>query len=169
MHKRSSLNTRENCLVKVEFISSFLIAENHSASRSPECLMGCRCNNISIRNRTHVKSCCDKSCDMCHINHENCTDLIRYLTEPLEIYCSGISARTCDDKLRAALLCYCKYIIIVYVSVLINSVRNNVKVFSRNIDRTSMCEMSTIGKAHTHNRIAGLNDCEKYCEISLCT
>ena len=104
MHQWTALNSRKNCLVEIKPVSSLLIAKNHTASRSPECLMGCCGNYICIRYRAHMKSCRNKTCNMRHVYHENSSYLICNLTEFLKIYSSCICTGTRYNKLRAALL-----------------------------------------------------------------
>ena len=49
MHERSALNSGEDCLIEIVFLSGFLIGKNHTASGSAKSLVcGC-CNNVRIR------------------------------------------------------------------------------------------------------------------------
>ena len=69
MHERPTLDPRENCLVKVILISHFLAGHNHTATGSTQCLVGCCGSHMRIRNRTWMKSCGHKTCDMGNIHH----------------------------------------------------------------------------------------------------
>ena len=105
MHQRTSLNAWEHCLIEVIFICGFLIAENHTASRSTQRFMRSCGYHISIRNRARMKSCCHKSCNVSHINHQYCPNLICNLTELLEINGSCISGCTGNDHFGLTLQC----------------------------------------------------------------
>ena len=82
-----------------------------------------------------MKSCRNKSCDMCHIDHKYCINFICDLTELLEIDRAGISRCSGDDHLRLALQSDLSYLIIIDKSLFINSVRNYVKICSGEINR----------------------------------
>ena len=94
MHQRTALDAGENSLVEVVFFCCFLVAQNHTASGSAECLVGCGGDHIRIGNGTRMKACCHKTRNMRHIHHQNRTYFIRYLTEFFEVdgSCIGRSA-----------------------------------------------------------------------------
>ena len=125
------------------------------------------CNNICIWYRVHMKSCCHKTCDMCHIYHKICAYLVSYLSEFCKIDFSRICTCTCYDKLWFILFGNLKHVIIVYISIIIYTIWNNVKIFSWNIYRWTMCKMSSVCKAHTHNCVTRINQCKEYGKVSL--
>ena len=144
MHQWSALNTREDCFVKVILVRNFLTAQNHSASRSAQCLMR-RCRHyMSIRNWAWMKSCCHKSCNMRHIDHEHCTTCVCDLTESLEINGSRISGCPCNDHFWFTFHCKLFHFIIINESLVIDTIWYYMKITSGKIDRRTMCQMSTM-------------------------
>ncbi len=130
MHKRAALDSGEDSLVEVELVSSFLVAEDKSASGSTKSLMCCSCNYICIRDGALMVSCSHKTCDMSHIYHEVSSYCISNLTELLEINLSCICRSTCNNHLRLALLSDCKNLIIIDKSVISYAVRHTVEILS---------------------------------------
>ena len=118
----SSLDSREYSFIKVEFICCFLITEDQTASWSAQCLMCRRCCDICVRDRAWMKSCCNKSCDMGHINHQVCSYFIRDLTEFFEINDSCISTCSRNDHLWFFFYCDLTYLIIIDHTLVVHSV-----------------------------------------------
>ena len=135
MHQRTSLNSREYSFVEIEFLIHLFAAHDHSTSWSTECLMCCCCCHMRIRNRTWMKSCSNKSCDVCDIYHQICSHLICDLTETLEINCSCISTCSCNDQFRFMFLRNTKHFIIIDHAVCIHSVMCYIKIFTGHINR----------------------------------
>ena len=128
VHQRSALLAREYC--GVDLLRIFFFAHDDTATRSSQCLVGGCCYEISIRNRVRVKSCSYKTCDVSHIYHKDCTNLISDLTELLEIYLSCVSRSTCNYKLWTCFLSNSKDIIIVDSSFIIYTVRNCLEILT---------------------------------------
>ena len=82
-----------------------------------------------------MHTCGNKSCDVRNVNHHICTDLITYLSDTLKINSSCICTGTRKNHLGFTLHSDPFHFIVIYESVLIYSVMNTVKVFTRNIDR----------------------------------
>ena len=135
MFQRTSLNTWKYCFIEVELLSSFFIAQDHTASWSTQCLVCCSCYYISVRNRTRMQSCCYQTCNVCNICHQICSYLISNLTEFLEINRSGISACSRNNHLRLLSQCDLPHIIIIDKAFIIDSIRYDVKIFTGNIHR----------------------------------
>ena len=154
MLKRTTLGSREDCLVKVELLCSFLVCQDQSTSRSTQSFVSRGRHNICIRDRARMLSCCNKTSDMSHIYHEVSANLICNLAETLEINRSRISTCTCNDQLRLCLHCDLFELVIVDKSVVIYSVRNNVEIQTGEVDWASVSQMTTITQVHTHNRVA---------------
>ena len=114
-------------------------------------------------------TCRNKTRDMCHIYHKVCTDTLCDLRKSLEVDLSGVSACTGNNEFRLLFLCESLYLIVVEHSCLvIEAVRNEIKVFTGNIDGRTVREVSAVSEAHTENCIAGLKKCKIHCCICLC-
>ncbi len=75
-----------------------------------------------------MKTCCNKSCDMSHIYHKDCSALVSYLSELCKIDCSCISRSSCDDHAGFALHCKFFECVIIYKAVIIDSVRTDIEL-----------------------------------------
>ena len=135
MHQRTALDTRENCLVEIIFICCFLIAEDHTATWSAQCLMCCRCYNICVWDRAFMHACCNQTCNMCHIYHKYGTDFIGDLTEFLKIDLTCISRSSCNDHLWLTFQCDLSYLIIIDKAFIINAIWYTVEIFTGHIHR----------------------------------
>ncbi len=114
-----------------------------------------------------MKPCRDKSRDMCHIHHQHGTHLIADLPELLKINEPCIRTRTCDNHFGLMLQRKLPHLIIIKKSVVIHTIRHYMEILSRHIDRGTMCQMTTVVKIHSHNRIARLKHCKLDCHICL--
>ena len=135
MHQRASLCTWENSLVEIIFFICFLTAENHSSTRSTQCLVCCGCNNICIWNRAWMKSGSYQSCDVRHIYHEYRIYLVCDFTEFLEINRARICRGTCNNHLWLAFQCNLSYFIIVNKSLIVDSIRYHMEIRTGKIHR----------------------------------
>ena len=169
MHERTALDSREYSLVEIKLLIYLVAAHDHTTTRSAESLVRCGCCHMSIWDWAHVKSCCHKSGDVCHIYHEICSNLISDLSESLEINSSGICWSSCYDKLWLALLCDLENSVIIYKSVIVYTVWHAVEILSRHVDRWTVGEMSAVIKIHSHKCIARIKYCEEYCHVCLCS
>jgi len=134
MHQRAALNAGENSFIKIEFLVGFLVAEDHTASGSAQCLVGGGGHYIRIGNGTGMKACCHKACDMCHIYHQYRTDFIRYFTELFEINGTCICRSTCNDHLGSAFQGQLSHSVIIQETVVIHAVRYYMEIFTGHID-----------------------------------
>ena len=105
MRKRSSDYKRTSLIYCG---SKLLLAENHSASWSPERLMCCRCNNISPLHRIEI-TCeylsSDKTSEMRHIDHEYSPMPVGDISHTMEIYLPWICRISGKEDKRLYLCC----------------------------------------------------------------
>ena len=59
---------------------------------------------LIIRNRRLMKTCCNKTCNMSHINHKHSTVCMCNISHSLKINFSRISRSACYNKLRLNLI-----------------------------------------------------------------
>ena len=129
MHQRAALSTRENS--RIQFLCIFFCtAENHTASWSAKCLMGCCCNNMCIRDRAWMQTCCHKTGNMGNINHQNSINLVCDFSKSLEINCSAVCAGTSNNQLRLTFKSNSFYFIIVNKTVFINTIRYTMEILA---------------------------------------
>ena len=128
MLQRTSLTSREDCLVKVILFCRFLIGQNHSASGTTQCLVRCRSHYICIWNRTWMLSCCHQTGNMSHIYHQAGSHFVCHFAKPFKINPSGISAGPCHNQLRLIGNRNFLQLIIINISLIINPIRHNVKI-----------------------------------------
>ncbi len=168
MHQWSSLDPRENRLIKIKFLCCFLITENQTAAGSPQGLVRGGRHHVRVRNGAWVQPCRHKSGNMRHIHHQNRADLISHLAELLKINRARISRRARNNHLRLIGKRKLPHLIIIQKTVVIDTIRNNVKIFARHINRTSVRQVPAVVQIHTHNGIPRLTDCKLYRHICLC-
>ena len=77
-----------------------------------------------------MKSGSNKPCNVCHVYHKHCANLIRNLTETFEINCSRICRCTSYDHLRLAFLRNAEYLIIINKTIIINTVRYDIEILT---------------------------------------
>ena len=111
---------------------------------------------------------CHKTCDVSHIYHQVSAYHIRDLTEALEIDLARICACTRDDELGIALLRDALHLVVIDETVVIDTVRNDVKVRSGEVHRAAVRQVPAVCEVHTHHGVTGLEQCELYSHIGLC-
>ena len=169
VHQRTTLDSRKYCFVKIKLLGSGRITEDHTPSWSTKCFVSGGGSHICIRNGAWMLSCCHKSCNMCHINHQICPYFICNLTEFLKINDPCISTCTCHDQLRSAFSGNTGNFFIIDHTVIIYSIIYRLEVGSGHICSTSMCQMSAVIQIHTHYSISRLQHCKKDCHVCLCS
>ena len=169
MFQWSALYSREYSFVKVEFLCILCTAQDHTSSWSTKSLVSrCRCH-MSIWNRAWMQSCCNKTCNMSHIYHQICACFVCNLTEFFKINDSCISTCPCNNKLRLFFYRSLTNHLVIDHAFFIDTIGHNIKIFSRNIDRWAVCQMSAVIQIHSHYFISRLQHCKKYCQVCLCS
>ena len=127
-----------------------------------------RSNYLSVRHRGRVFVSSHQPRDMRHIDHQLSAYLVRYAPKARKVDNSRVRARPGDDKLRAMLLREPLHFVIVYrLNLRINAVLHDVVKFRREVHRSPVRQVSSLVKAHPHNRVARLNRSEVRCHIRL--
>ena len=156
MHERSALQSREDR--GVDGLLELFSAEDQSASRAAQCLVRCRCYDVSIRYRILMQTDGNQTCDVSHVDHEQRADFIRDLLECLEIDGSRIRGSAGYDQLRLMLLRLFADIVVVDALVLAQSIGYEVVGFTGDVDRGSVGQVSAVGQVHAQNGIAVVQD-----------
>ena len=130
MHQRSTLNAREHCLIEIILLIYFVAGKYHTTTWSTQCLVCCGCCYVCVWDWALVKSGCYQTCDVCHIYHKDCANLICDLTEALEINRSRICRCTSYDHLWLAFLCDAEHLIIIDKSFVVDTVRYDVEILT---------------------------------------
>ena len=97
MHQRTTLNTWENSFIKVEFLSNFIAAQDHTTSWATQGLVSGSGCYMCVWDWTWMETSSNQTCNMGDIYHQISTHFIGNLTESLEINGAGIGAGTCND------------------------------------------------------------------------
>ena len=97
----------------------------------------------------------NESRDVRHIDHKVRSDVLRRLRDALEIDYSRISRCAGDDEFRTALFRLAVEFVVIYsFGHVVKTVGNEIVVFARNVDGTSVREVSAVRERHTHYRVA---------------
>ena len=108
-----------------------------------------------------MKSCRDETCDVRHINHKVSADALCDLGKSLEVDNSGVSGSACDDQLGLTFLrAFFHFIVIDDVRIVGNAIGNEVVIFTGDIYGRTVCKVTTVSQAHTHNGVAGIDEGE---------
>src|SRR4029077_5788576 len=89
VHKRAALNARENS--RIDLFGEFLFAHDDTATRPTQTLMRGGRDKLCARDRTWMLTACYKTCDMRHVDEQNCANRIRDLTQSRKIDNTRIS------------------------------------------------------------------------------
>ena len=149
--------------------SKFFRRKNHTATRSTQCFVCCRCCYMSIWNRAFMITGSNQSCDMSHIYHQISTNFICNFTKSFEINLTAVSTCTGNNHFRFALFGNALYFVIINKSCVIHTVRYDVIIGSGNICRASMRKMSAVVKVHSHNCLTRFNQSKEYSHVCLGT
>ena len=156
MHQRAPLYSGENSLIKVILVCCLLICKDHTASGAAQRLMGRGGHYICIGDRAWMKSCCHKTCNMCHIYHQYRSYFVCHFPEFLKVNGSGIGRCSCNDHLGLTFQCNLPELIIINEAVIVDAIRNNLKILAGNVYRASMSKMAAMIQVHSHDGIAGI-------------
>ncbi len=156
VHQRTALCTGENRLVHC-FREFFIVCENQTAARTAERFVRGGGDDIGIRHGRGMQACGNQTRDMRHIHHKVCADLFRDFGNAFKVDDARIRRCACDNQLRLTFFGFLFKFVIIDVAVPVHTVSNKVEVFARHIDGRAVGQVSALGKIHTHNGIAGLN------------
>ena len=67
-------------------------------------------------------ACCYQTCDVCHIYHEVCTNLVCNLAETLKVDLSCVCTCTCKDQFWLVLNCQTLYLVVIEEAFIVNTV-----------------------------------------------
>src|SRR5690606_34168813 len=101
VHQRAALGAWEYGFI--DGCRPRLTAHDHAAARSAQRLVRRRRDEVRMRYRAWVQTCCHETCDMRHVDHEQRAYVLRDLAELLEVDDARICAGTGDDQARAML------------------------------------------------------------------
>ena len=132
--------------------------------------MGGGSYNIGIGHGVLVCAAGNKTCNVGHIHHKYCANLVGDVGKQLKIDSTGISGCACDQQLGLMLLSQVADLIIVdKTGFVVDIIGNDIIVLTGNIGRAAVGQVTTIGQAHTHHRIAGLQQSQLHSHIGLGT
>ena len=106
--------------------------------------------------------------DVSHIHHKHRPRLVGDLPEFLKINGSGIGRRPRNDHFRAAFQRGFPQLIIIDKSLVVHPIGHDLKIFSGNIHRASVGEMSAVIQIHPHDGVPGVADRKLHRQIGLC-
>ena len=93
-------------------------------------------------------SCCYQTCDVCHIYHEVCTNLVCNLAETLKVDLSCVCTCTCKDQFRLMLYSQTLYLVVIEEALIVYTIGYNVKVKAGKVHWASVRQMTAMVEAH---------------------
>ena len=167
VHKRAALCAGEYALIDCFCI--FFLAEDDTAAGTAQGLVSGAGDNVSIGYRIHMQTGCNKTCNMCHIDHKDCADFLCNIGNDVETNLTGICTCARNDKLGLAFIRNAAEFIIINALVrFAYAVRNNIEIFSAHVYGAAMRKMTAMGQIHAENRIAGVKKRKINGKVRLC-
>ena len=91
---------------------------------------------------------CYQTCDMRHIYHEVCTNLVCDLAELLEVDFSCVCACTCKDQFWLVLNCQTLYLVVIEEALIVYTIGYDVEVKAGKVHWASVRQMTAMVEAH---------------------
>ena len=112
----------------------------------------------------------NKTCNVGHIHHQHSADLMGNVCKDLKIDGSGVCRCTGNDQLGLMLFRHIADVVVIdQAGSMVHIIGYHIVILTGNIGRTAMGQVSAVGKAHTHQRITGLQQRQLNSHIGLCT
>ena len=166
MLQRAALSAGEN--TGVQFLGKLLTGQDQAATGATKGLMGRSCDNVCIGHGAHMGATGNQAGDMGHIYHKDSTNLMGYVSKNLKIDSSGISRSTGNQKLGAALFCHITdFVIVNQTGLVVDIIGYHIIVLAGQVCGAAMGQMTTVGKAHAHHCITGLQQSYLHSHIGL--
>ena len=106
---------------------------------------------------------------MRHIYHQNCTDCIGNFPEFFEIDGAAVCAGTSNDHFGLDFFCGFHHGIVIQEAVVINAIGDNVEIFTGNVNRAAVAQVTAVIQVHAHNRISRIQNGKENSQVCLCT
>ncbi|MPM56895.1 hypothetical protein SDC9_103712 [bioreactor metagenome] len=149
----------------IEFV---VVAKNHAAPGTPQSLVGGGGHNVGIGNGRGMDACGHKARDVRHVHHQIRAHRICNLPELLEVDGPGVGGGARDDQFGLALLRGLHQLVIInLLSLLIQTVGDDIKIFAGDVHGTAVAQMSAVGQIHTHHGITGLYQRKKRGQVRI--
>ena len=105
---------------------------------------------------------------MCHINQEQCANLVGNLAHTLVVPLTAICRRATDDQLGFVLHCQSLHCVVIDTTrSLIELITDSLEIHTRHIHRRAVRKVSAVRQIESHKGIARFQNSGKYCHICL--
>ena len=147
-----------------------LAHQDDTATRTAQSLVGCRGYNVCILHGVLQQTCCDQTCRMCHINQEQCANLICDLTHTFVVPLATVCRSSTNDQLGFVLHCQSLHCVVIDTTrSLIELITDGLKIHTRHIHRRTVRKVSAVRQIESHKGIARFQNSGKHSHICLCT
>ena len=134
-----------------------LPAQNHSAARTTQGLVGCGGDEVAVGNRTGVLADGDQACGVGHVRHQQGAAFPSDLTHSPEVDFAGIGAGSGHDEPGPVLLGqFSQGVVVDRFRVLPDSVGNESIHPAGEVQRVAMGEVPPVRQVHAENGLPGL-------------
>ena len=184
MFKRTALTAGENSRIQngthhLDFAFRGFLAHRvrevfahkyHTASRSSQCFVSRRCNDVAILDGIVQLSFCYKTGRVRDVAHKDCSYLICQGSHSFPIEVSRISTCTADYQLRLMFSCNLFHHIVIDGSgFFFHCVCNLFEVSARDVYRRAVGEVSSVVQIQSHESIARVKACKENGKVCLCS
>ena len=170
MHQRTTLTTREYSRVQF-FIQIFITAfrQDDTTAWTRQGFVGSGSHDVCMRNRAWINISSNQTCNVRHINEQVSTHAVSDFTHFCPVTNTRVSGETTHDHFWFVSFCQFSQFVVVDFTGCIDTVRNNIIQFTRQVYRRTVSQVTAVCQVHTQNGIAWLQQRSVYSEVSLRT
>ena len=162
MHKRTTLKAGEHGRIDL-LTKRLVIREDDTATPGPKGLVRGRGHHMRVWHRVRVNTCRNKTRDMGHVDHQIGTDLIRNFAELGKIESPRIGRSAGQNDLWLTRLgLRAERVEIDQMGRFINAILFGIEPFARQVRGCTVGQVTTRGKRHAKNGIAGLQQRQEH-------
>ena len=156
--QRTALAAREDGFVEVVLLVGFLVAEDHAAAGTAKGLVRGGRDDVRVRNGARMEACRDETGNVRHVDPEDGAALVDDLTEAFEVDDARVRGGTGDDHLRLLFHGDSLEFVIVDVTFIIDTIRDDVEEETGEVDGRTVSQVSAGVEGHAEDLVAGLAD-----------
>ena len=168
VHQRAALGAWEHGGVQL-FVQLFITAfrQDQATAWTRQGFVGGGGHNVRMWNRVRVNASGNQTGNVRHVDEQVRADAVSDFTHFCPVNDAGVSREATDDHLRLVLFGLLRHVFVVNFTGLINTVRDDVVQFAREVNRRAVSQVAALRQVHTQNGIARLQQRGVNSEVSL--
>ena len=161
VHQRPSLVTRKNS--KIQFLLNIRVGfcQDQAGPGAAQGLVGRGRRHVRDVDRAGIQPGGDQAGHVGDIGHQVCADLVGDLPESLPVQPARVRGEACHHKLRPVFQGKLfRGVIINLAGIRIQAVLHRIVDSAGDVDRGTMGQVAAVGKAHSHDGVSRLAQCQ---------